>query len=112
MIGFLNKSPFNKDVVCPPFQEGHAWHLYVIKFKNFKIRNSAYKFFKSENILTQVHYIPLYKHPYYQKHLGNIVLPGAEEYFKTCLSIPIYPDLKEKEQDRVIETLEKFLQKG
>ena len=108
----LNKSPFDKNIVVPPFQEGHAWHLYVIKFKNSKIRNSAYKFFKSENILTQVHYIPLYKHPYYVKHLGNKVLPGAEEYFKTCLSIPIYPDLKEKEQDRVIETLEKFLQKG
>ena len=41
-----------------------------------------------------------------------MVLPGSEEYFESCLSIPLYPDMTEIEQDRVLETLALFLEKG
>jgi perosamine synthetase len=103
------QSPFKEHITKPTLETGHAWHLYVIKFKNDKLRNLAYKFFKSQNILTQIHYIPLYKHPYYSKDLGEFNLPGAESFFKCCLSIPLYPELSEIEQDRVMDTLEQFL---
>jgi len=108
----LRESPFQEHINCPPFERGHAWHLYIIRFKEESLRNLAYKYLKSKNILTQVHYIPVYKHPYYQKQNQGFQLPGAEKFFQGCLSIPMYPDLKEKEQDRVLETLEQFLLKG
>jgi UDP-4-amino-4,6-dideoxy-N-acetyl-beta-L-altrosamine transaminase len=108
----LRKSPFNEYINCPPFEDGHAWHLYIIRFIDHKLRNQAYKFFKSKNILTQIHYIPVYKHPYYQKNLEKFRLPGAEAFYQSCLSIPMYPDLNNHEQDRVLETLEIFLTKG
>ena len=41
--------------------------------------------------------------------MGEIKLPGAEKYFERCLSIPLFPDLTEEKQKRVIHTLEKFL---
>jgi dTDP-4-amino-4,6-dideoxygalactose transaminase len=67
---------------------------------------------KERNIFTQIHYIPVYRHPYYKKILGDIKLHGAESYFESCLSIPLFPDLTVQEQDRVIEGLELFLEKG
>ena len=39
-------------------------------------------------------------------------LPGAETFYQSCLSIPMFPDLNESEQDRVLEILELFLEKG
>jgi dTDP-4-amino-4,6-dideoxygalactose transaminase len=39
-------------------------------------------------------------------------LPGAETFFQSCLSIPMFPDLNETEQDRVLEMLALFLDKG
>ena len=108
----LSQSPFKEHINCPPFEQGHAWHLYIIRFKDACLRNLAYKYFKSKNILTQVHYIPVYKHPYYQEQNQGFQLPGAEKFFQSCLSIPMYPDLKENEQDRVLKTLEQFLLKG
>ena len=105
----LAQSPFEEHITRPALEKGHAWHLYVIKFKDYKLRDLAYKFFKSKNILTQIHYIPLYKHPYYSKDLGELNLPGAESFFKSCLSIPLYPELTEIEQNRVMDTLEQFL---
>ncbi|MBT3666569.1 MAG: UDP-4-amino-4,6-dideoxy-N-acetyl-beta-L-altrosamine transaminase [Opitutae bacterium] len=108
----LSQSPFKEHINCPPFEDGHAWHLYIIRFLDHNLRNQAYKFFKNNNILTQIHYIPVYKHPYYKKHRKNYSLPGAEAFYQGCLSIPMFPDLNEAEQDRVLETLETFLTKG
>ena len=108
----LSKDPFINHIAAPPFDEGHAWHLYVIRFLEKNHRNQAYKFLKEKKIFTQIHYIPVYKHPYYKNLLGSMVLPGSEEYFESCLSIPLYPDMTEIEQDRVLETLALFLEKG
>ena len=108
----LSKKPFTDYITPPPYDDGHAWHLYVIQFLEKKHRNLAYKFLKERNIFTQIHYIPVYRHPYYKKLLGDIKLHGAESYFESCLSIPLFPDLTVQEQDRVIEGLELFLEKG
>ena len=105
----LNQEPFSNFIRTPEFHEGNAWHLYIIQFLDKELRDAAYKFFKQNNILTQVHYIPVYKHPYYRNLMGEIKLPGAEKYFERCLSIPLFPDLTEEKQKRVIHTLEKFL---
>ena len=108
----IKESPFKEHIERPPYEDGHSWHLYVIRFKDKDLRNLAYKFLKNKNIFTQVHYIPVYKHPYYQRGLEGFQLPGAEKFFQSCLSIPMFPDLKEIEQDRVLENLELFLHQG
>ncbi len=108
----LKQSPFREHIQCPPFEDGHGWHLYIIRFIDPSLRNQAYKFLKSKNILTQVHYIPVYKHPFYKKNLQEFSLPGAEAFYQSCLSIPMYPDLKQKEQDHVLNSLETFITQG
>ena len=108
----LGKEPFKNYISPPPYEDGHAWHLYIIQFLEKEHRNFAYKFLKERKIFTQIHYIPVYRHPYYKNLVGSMHLPGAEAYFESCLSIPLYPDLSEQQQDRVLECLASFLEKG
>ena len=65
---------------------------------------------RSEGIGVQLHYIPIYKHPYYKK-LGfdekNFL--GAEEYSNSAISIPLFPGLSTQQQFRVKNSLSKFL---
>lgn len=89
---------------------GHAYHLYVIRIKN---RLGLYNYLRSKNIFAQVHYIPVYRMPYYQENgYKNVNCVCAEEYYNECLSIPIYPTLSEAEQDLVIETIKEFLKRS
>ena len=102
-------SPTFSDIFArPDLSPGHAWHLYIIRFKKQEFRNNAFKFLQSRGIQTQIHYIPVYRHPYYQDRYGEITLPGAEQFYQSCLSIPMYPSLTLKEQKYVIEQLGLF----
>jgi UDP-4-amino-4,6-dideoxy-N-acetyl-beta-L-altrosamine transaminase len=85
---------------------GHAYHLYVIAADN---RLALYNYLRERNIYAQVHYIPIHLMPYY-KSLGwkEGDLPASEAYYKTCLSLPMYPSLKDDQQDYVIETILSF----
>lgn len=86
--------------------EGHAYHLYIIETKD---RLNLYKYLHSKSILVQIHYIPSHLMPYY-KMQGNKEgdLPYAEEYYRYCLSIPMYPTLTNEEQQYVIDTIDTF----
>jgi dTDP-4-amino-4,6-dideoxygalactose transaminase len=65
---------------------------------------------RENKILAQVHYIPVHTLPYY-KNLGwtKGCLPSAENYYKHCLSIPMYPTLTSEEQEYVITTVKNYL---
>ncbi len=91
----------------PTADIGHAYHLYVIQVDH---RKQLYDDLRKENIYAQVHYIPVYLMPYYQK-LGypQGLCPNAETYYQQCLSLPMYPSLTDREQDFVIETVLKLI---
>jgi UDP-4-amino-4,6-dideoxy-N-acetyl-beta-L-altrosamine transaminase len=78
-----------------------SWHLFVIKVKN---RKKVFNKLKGRGVMSQVHYIPVNKQPYY----GGRTLENSENYYKECLSLPIYVDLTIKEQNKVIISLEKI----
>lgn len=107
---FLGEKPFSDHFDLPLPDEGNAWHIFVIRFKEPGVRDRAHKFLKSMEILTQVHYVPLHRHPYFKKQMGKLSLPGAEKFFEGCLSIPLFPQLSKDEQDRVTEALASFIQ--
>ena len=89
-----------------PSGTSHAYHLYVIRAKE---RLRLYNFLKEKNIFAQVHYIPIYRMPYYQSvGYGNVSCPAADQYYEECLSLPMYPTLTESEQDFVIDSTIKF----
>jgi hypothetical protein len=104
----LSQEPFSHCLTCTSAYSGHAYHLFVVHFKEPFSRDHAHAYLKAHGIMTQVHHVPIYRHPYYEERYGKQRLPGAERYFKNCLSIPLYPKLKFSEQDRVIQTLEAY----
>ena len=87
--------------------KGHAFHLAVIKVKK---RRELYDYLKKNLINTQVHYIPIHFHPYYQKKFKFKVgdFPVAEEYYQSGLSLPIYPNLSLEENIFVINKIKNF----
>jgi UDP-4-amino-4,6-dideoxy-N-acetyl-beta-L-altrosamine transaminase len=94
----------------PGIVEGHAIHLYVTEFEN---RDELIQHLRNNNIMAQVHYIPLHLMPYYRQFgwkEGD--MPVAEKYYRHCLSLPIYPTLTGEEQTFVIKTIEEFYGTG
>lgn len=86
--------------------EGHAYHLYVIEVNN---RLELYNYLREQNIYTQIHYIPCHLMPYYRQFgwkEGD--MPNAENYYKHCISLPIFPTLTNEQQDFVIKTVNTF----
>jgi dTDP-4-amino-4,6-dideoxygalactose transaminase len=59
----------------------------------------------ARGIGTQVHYIPVNRQPYYRHRYGEIVLPGAEAYYRRVLSLPFFVGMAESDVDRVVATL-------
>ena len=100
---FLNKEYINGQ---SGYIEGHAYHLYVIEVKD---RLGLYNYLRQNNIFAQIHYIPCHLMPYYQE-LGwkENDFPQVENYYKQCISLPMYPTLSDEEQDFVIQTIEKY----
>ena len=86
--------------------KGHAYHLYVIEVEN---RLGLYNYLREQNIFAQIHYIPCHLMPYYRQ-LGwkEGDMPNAENYYKQCISLPMYPTLTEEEQSFVIEKIIEF----
>lgn len=95
------------NIVCPIQAEGcnNSWHLYVVKVPN---RKELYDKLKEAGINANVHYIPVYKHPYYQENgYADVCCPNAEELYAHMISLPLYPDLTNEEQDYVIEQVKR-----
>ena len=86
--------------------EGHAYHLYIIEVEN---RLGLYNYLREHNIFAQIHYIPCHLMPYY-KQFGwkEGDMPNAENYYKNCISLPMYPTLTKEEQQYVINTINTF----
>lgn len=86
--------------------DGHAYHLYIIETP---ARLGLYNYLREQKIYAQVHYIPTHLMPYY-KQFGwkEGDMPQSENYYKHCLSLPMYPTLTAAEQAYVIECIENF----
>jgi hypothetical protein len=99
----------NIEIIREKEDQFGAYHLYVIKLKDLKTREKLYDYLKEKGIFCQVHYIPVYWHPYYQE-LGyeKGLCPKAEEFYQRIISIPIYPKLEEEEQNYVIDKINEF----
>jgi UDP-4-amino-4,6-dideoxy-N-acetyl-beta-L-altrosamine transaminase len=90
----------------------NSYHLYVIKVENKEKRLELFNCLKEKDIFCQVHYIPVHWHPYYQK-LGyeKEICLRAGEFYEKIISLPMYPGLKNEEQEKVIDVIKNFYAK-
>ncbi len=80
-----------------------GWHLYMIQVMN-KDRKEVFDRLRAAGIGVNVHYIPVYQHPYYRSHgYSDCCLPNAEEFYERAVSLPIYPALTVEQQQYVID---------
>ena len=88
-------------------------HLYVIRLQLDKISKSHQQVFcelREQGIGVNLHYIPVHTQPYYQKmgfKLGDY--PEAEKYYTEAISLPMFHNLTDEQQDQVVATLRKVL---
>jgi UDP-4-amino-4,6-dideoxy-N-acetyl-beta-L-altrosamine transaminase len=111
---FYNEELKNLPLQLPLIKKNNysSFHLYVVQvLKNKKKinRDTLYKKLHNLGIYTNIHYIPIYIHPYYKKigfkkkfFLNNNI------YFSRALSLPIYPLIKKKELNKVVNSLKKI----
>lgn len=105
------------DNIITPYQslDGvSGWHLYIIQVKG-ENRKEVFEFLREKGIGVNVHYIPVYYHPYYREHgYEDIKCPVAEDVYEHIISLPIFPGLTEENQDYVIEQVKHAIsmQKG
>lgn len=100
-----------KGIVLPfqPEYSQSAVHIYVLRVRREmagKSRKEVFDFLRSKGLGVNVHYIPVYYFPYYQK-LGyqKGLCPNAEQHYDECLTIPLYPMMTEEEVNYVIGTV-------
>lgn len=90
-----------------------AWHLYVVRFDLERLRvgrDVIFDALRAEGIGVNVHYIPVYMHPYYQR-LGykKGLCPKAEEQYEKLITIPLWPGMTDKDVDDVIKAVRKVV---
>lgn len=101
-------------IILPYQAEGcdSSWHLYVIQVEHGR-RREIYTKMREKNIGVDVHYMPIYKHPYFQKNgYRDVCCSVAEALYDNVLSIPIYYGLTEGQQDYVVETLRELTERN
>ncbi|WP_339374119.1 UDP-4-amino-4,6-dideoxy-N-acetyl-beta-L-altrosamine transaminase [Pelagibaculum spongiae] len=95
------------DVVSPTRTEQSysGLHLYVIQVPAEK-RLSLFKYLRAEGVGVNVHYIPVHTQPYY-KEMGfkSGDFPVSETYYSQAISLPMFPDLSQQDQDFVVQKL-------
>lgn len=91
----------------------NAWHIYPlrIRFQSLiKDKVDFYHFMMNNEIRLQTHYIPINRHPYYQG-LGYHAedTPFADLFYQQEVSLPLYPDLSEKNRIKVVRLVKEFI---
>ncbi len=82
-------------------------HLYVIRVSP-RIRKGMFNDFIKNNIGVNLHYIPLYNHPYYKKKKINIKnYPESNKYYKEAISLPMHTLLTYKEIKRITDIIKR-----
>lgn len=94
----------------------NSYHLFAVALDTEQLtisRDQVLQAMHSAGIGCSVHFIPVHRHPYYQRslQLPENALPVASELGEQLLSLPLYPDLARSDQDRVIEVLRDLLTK-
>ena len=101
------RTPYQDEATNP------SWHIYIIRVDFTKVKLSKKEIFarmRDSGIVLNLHYIPVHTQPYFQKlgfQKGDF--PVSEKYYEEAITLPLYYDLTDEQQDEVIEALKEVL---
>jgi dTDP-4-amino-4,6-dideoxygalactose transaminase len=99
------------ELLLPPTRAGASptWHLYSLRIRDGR-RRALFDHLRDNGIGVQVNYIPVYWHPLYaDRGYRRGMCPVAEEYYEQEISLPLFPDLRDDDVDRVIDLVRGFV---
>ena len=102
-----------KDIITP-YQHPDclsSYHLYMIQVPAER-RREIFENLRNKGIGVNVHYIPVYKLPYYQQHgYQSTCCPNAEAFYARAITLPLYADMTEEQVDYVVECVKDEVEK-
>lgn len=104
------------DEIILPAERGYvtsARHIFCIRVKEAPERRRVFEELRRSGIGVQVHYIPVYLQPYYEKEFkyNPGLCPAAEDYYSKAITLPLYPALTKEQAKRVVYGLKKIIAK-
>lgn len=110
LVSIYNKELSKIDKIILPVEKPYvksSWHIYYIRLKDASKRRLIFEELQKSNIGVQVHYIPVHLQPYYQKNFGfkSGDYPEAEDYYRSTITLPLYPKMINSEIQYVINIL-------
>jgi len=114
LISIYNRNLHKIDKVNLPIEKPYvksAWHIYYVRLKESSKRSLIFEELQKFNIGVQVHYIPVHLQPYYRNRFGYKVgdYLKAEDYYKSTITLPLYPKMTNDEIQYVVDILIKVL---
>ncbi|MFC1621719.1 UDP-4-amino-4,6-dideoxy-N-acetyl-beta-L-altrosamine transaminase, partial [Candidatus Omnitrophota bacterium] len=98
VIGFLNEKKYAMS----------SWHIFPIRVK--KKRDMMFDRLKQRGIGVNVHYIPIYLHPYYKDlDYKKGLCPKAEQYYKETITLPLHPVMSDADVKKVVRVTKEVL---
>src|SRR5690606_18837037 len=103
-----------ENIILPPIlsDQDPCYHLYPLRFvEGVERRRKTYEYLSTNNIMTQVHYIPIYWQPYYRNKYGyqKGMCPEAEKYYSQTLSLPLYIGLQDHQISQIVKLVKKSM---
>jgi dTDP-4-amino-4,6-dideoxygalactose transaminase len=102
-----------EEVVTPTVRpdRSSSWHLYILRLRLYRLsidRESFIRKLQHRGVACSVHFIPLHLQPYYRRAYGCRIgdYPHAEQEYHSCLSLPIFPGMTDREINHVIATVQ------
>jgi len=95
-----------------PIGDLHAYHLFVVRvLEGRERRREIFDGLRAAGIGVQVHYIPVYRLPYYRDTVAAAqhACPETERYYEQCISLPMFPGMDDDDVQRVVTTLRQLL---
>ena len=109
---YYNEHLQGLDIIRPHIDSNvkSSYHLYPIRLINYD-RNKFIKKMAQNGIGTSVHFIPLHLMPFYRKRYGykRGDFPVAEKVFENIVSLPIYPQLTEKQLEFIVKSIKEII---
>jgi len=117
IVAKYNKAFKDIEEIITPTEKDYvksAWHIYVIQLRLERLKASRkriFEKFREEGLGVQVHYIPIHFHPFYRKKFGYKKgdFPITERYYQRTITLPLFPQMRNQEVERVIKTTKKTI---
>ena len=111
IASYYDKLLSDLPVVLPTqcVESNSSWHLYIIRVRAGSFPASRAEIFERlrvSGVMVNLHYIPIYRHPYYEKIGFNIEdFAEAESYYAEAITLPIYPELQRNQQEYICQKI-------